>query len=72
VRKEFRRGQFFIGPYHFNPAPDVAAYIEQTSQAAGTDTLRNADIQFEVPCYVGPILFGIGVGKKDSVTAAGK
>ena len=72
VLKEFSRSRFYILAYNCHPAPDMASYIEQASQAAGTDILRNADIRLEVPCYVGPLLFGISVGSKDSVTAGGK
>lgn len=72
VQKEFSaRGKFFILFYHCRPAPDIASYIEQVSQMAGTDILRNADVQLAMPCYVGPIIFGIGVGSKDCATAAG-
>jgi hypothetical protein len=72
MRKEFSRSRFYILTYNCRPAPDVASYIGQTGQAAGTDILRNADVQLAVPCYVGPIIFGIGVGTRDSVTTAGK
>ena len=72
VHKEFQRGKFFIGPLNFRPAPDVASYIEQASQAAGTENLRNADVRIAVPCYVGPVVCGFGVGSKDAVTAVGK
>ena len=51
---------------------DPGRLFEQISRAAGTDILRNADVQLKMPCYVGPVIFGIGVGTRDSASAAMK
>lgn len=69
VEKQFERGGFYIVNYNFRPAPDVASYIKETSQEAGSPILKNADIKFQVPFAVDILLFGYNAGT--DVTTAG-
>lgn len=65
--KHSRGGPYFLNA-GFRPAPDVGAYIEKAQADAGSDVLRNADVQLNVPFAIDILLFGFQVGS-DTVKA---
>ena len=71
VKKNFSRGGLYLVNWNFRPAPDVASYLNQASQVAGNDILRNADITFQVPFFIDILFFGYNAGK-DTITVWGE
>lgn len=71
VEKKFQRGGWYVGNYNFRPAPDVASYIKQTSEEAGSNILRDADISLSVPFYFDILFFGYN-SATDTATATGQ
>ena len=71
VREEFPRGGFYAVNCNFRPAPDIVSYVEQISQLAGTDILRNVDVQLVVPFYIDILFCGYNKAT-DIATAEGK
>ena len=71
LKKEFPRGGWYFWNYNFRPAADVASYVDQAGQTAGTSVLRNADVRLEVPFAFDILFFGYNKGT-DSVTAKGR
>jgi hypothetical protein len=65
--KHSRGGPYFLN-FGFRPAPDVAAYLKQAQAAAGSDVLKNADVQLHVPFAIDILMFGFQVGS-DTVKA---
>ncbi len=65
--KHSRGGMYFLN-FGFRPAPDVAAYLKHAQDAAGSDVLKNADVQLHVPFAIDILLFGFQVGS-DTVNA---
>lgn len=51
--KHSRSGLYFFN-WGFRPAPDVAAYLNQAQIAAGSDVLKNTEIEFNVPMILFP------------------
>jgi len=71
VNQGFPRGGWYVLNYNFRPAPNVAYYIEEAGRPAGTEILRNADVNLIVPIAFDILLFGY-TWATDRVTAAGK
>jgi len=60
--KHSRSGLHFFN-LGFRPAPDVAAYLRQAHIDAGSDVLKNTEIQFNVPMIIFPFFMpGFQVG----------
>lgn len=62
VELRFRRGGVYVLSKNFRPAADVAAYLEQAHQAAGTAVLRRADVRLETPFAIDLFLSGYNLG----------
>lgn len=68
VEKKFERGGWYLVNYNFRPAPDVADYLKQVHEEAGSKILKNADVMFQVPFAFDILLFGYNAGT-DVLTA---
>jgi len=71
VKNKIKRGGWYFGNHNFRPAPDVASYIKQTSEEAGSDILRDADIRLAVPFAFDILFFGYN-SATDMTTANGQ
>lgn len=68
VETKHSRGGPYVLNAGFRPAPDVGAYIEKAQADAGSDVLRNTDVQLNVPFAIDLLMFGFQVGS-DTVKA---
>ena len=65
--KHSRSGPYFLN-FGFRPAPDIAAYLQQAQDAAGSDVLRDADVELRIPVAIDILFFGFQIGS-DTVKA---
>ena len=69
VQKEYRKdGMYFIN-FGFRPASDIAAYMSQAQNDAGSLVLKNADVECNVPFALDILMFGFQIGGADVVTS---
>ena len=58
----YRCGIYFMSA-NSTCAPDIAAYLEKAQAEAGTGVLKNADVEFDVPCAFYILLLGFECAK---------